>query len=68
VLNLFLPPLIYASAVRLSRHLLRFVFVPGILIGALTVLATVGIVAVSARFIILPGLSWTAGLLLGVVV
>ena len=68
VLNLFLPPLIYASAVRLSRHLLRFVFVPGILIGALTVLATVGIVAVSARFVILPGLSWTAGLLLGVVV
>ncbi len=37
VLNLFLPPLVYASIVRISWHLLRFTLVPGIVFGALIV-------------------------------
>ncbi len=66
VLNLFLPPLVYASTVRVSWHLLRFTLVPGAVFGALIVVATVVLVALAAA-ILLPGLSWIGALLLGVV-
>lgn len=66
VLNLFLPPLVYASTVRVSWHLLRFTLLPGVVVGALIVLVTATTVAVAARAL-LPGLSWTGALLLGVV-
>ncbi len=67
VLNLFLPPLVYASTVRISWHLLRFTLVPGIVFGALIVIATVALTAGAARILLLPGLSWTAALMLGVI-
>jgi CPA1 family monovalent cation:H+ antiporter len=65
--NLFLPPLLYASTVRVSWHLLRFTLLPGIVLGALLALATNRGVAVSARFVLLPGLPWTSAVLLGTV-
>ena len=67
VLNLFLPPIIYASAVRVSWHLLRFTWVPGLVLGAALVLTTVVAVAIATRFWLLPGLSWTAAFFLGAV-
>jgi CPA1 family monovalent cation:H+ antiporter len=67
VLNLFLPPLLYASTVRVSWHLLRFTLLPGVVLGALLVLATIAAVAASARFVLLPGLPWTSAVLLGTV-
>ncbi len=67
VLNLLLPPIIYASSVRVSWHLLRFTFWPGVLVGAFLVGATTTAVAAGARFVLLPGLSWTGALLLGTV-
>lgn len=66
-LTLFLPPLIYASTVRVSWRLLRFTLVPGVLLGAALVIATVLAVALAARLFLLPGLSWTAALFIGVV-
>lgn len=67
VLTLFLPPLVYASTVRVSWHLLRFTLVPGLIFGAVIVLVTVALVALAARILLLPGLSWSAAILLGVV-
>jgi CPA1 family monovalent cation:H+ antiporter len=67
VLNLFLPPLLYASAVRTSWHLLRFTLLPGAVLGVGLVLATIAAVAVAARFLLLPGLSWPSAVLLGTV-
>ena len=67
VLNLFLPPLLYASTVRVSWHLLRFTLLPGVALGVALVLTTIGAVAVAAGGLLLPGLPWTAALLLGVV-
>jgi NhaP-type Na+/H+ or K+/H+ antiporter len=67
VLNLFLPPLLYASTVRISWHLLRFTLLPGVLLGAVLVLATIAVVVPAVRFVFLPGLSWTGACLLGVV-
>lgn len=67
VLNLFLPPLLYASTVRVSWHLLRFTLLPGVVLGALLPLATIGAVALAARFILLPGAAWTTALLLATV-
>src|SRR3954465_1396743 len=67
VLTLLLPPLIYASTVRVSWRLLRFMLLPGVVLGTLLVLTTIGVVAAAVRFLFLPGLSWTASLLLGVV-
>ncbi|WP_299822318.1 cation:proton antiporter [uncultured Jannaschia sp.] len=64
--SLFLPPLLYASTVRVSWHLLRFTWVPGLLVGAFMVPTTVVAVA-SVALVVLPGLSWTTALLLGVV-
>ncbi|HEV7254332.1 MAG TPA: cation:proton antiporter [Mesorhizobium sp.] len=66
-LDLFLPPLVYASAVRVSFHLLRFTLVPGVLFGAAIVVATVALVGFAAWGLLLPGLPWTAALLLGIV-
>ena len=67
VLNLFLPPLLYASTVRVSWHLLRFTWLAGVVLGAALVFVTIGGVAVAAR-VLLPGLSWPTALLLGIVV
>lgn len=67
VLNLFLPPLLYASTVRVSWHLLRFTLLPGVVLGVLLVFVTIASVAAAAYFFLLPGLSWTSALLLGTV-
>jgi NhaP-type Na+/H+ or K+/H+ antiporter len=67
ILTLFLPPLIYASTVRVSWHLLRFTLVPGVVLGAVLALTTIGAVALAARAVFLPDLSWTAALLIGIV-
>jgi NhaP-type Na+/H+ or K+/H+ antiporter len=67
VLNLFLPPLLYASTVRVSWHLLRVTFLPGVVLGVLLVLTTIITVAAAARFVLLPGLSWLGALFLGAV-
>jgi NhaP-type Na+/H+ or K+/H+ antiporter len=67
ILTLFLPPLIYASTVRVSWHLLRFTLLPGVVLGTILVLTTIGAVALAARTVFLPGLSWTAALLIGIV-
>lgn len=64
-LTLFLPPLIYASTIRISWHLLRFTFVAGVLLGAAQVLVTVGAVFIALQ-LLLPGQSWTAALFIGV--
>jgi CPA1 family monovalent cation:H+ antiporter len=66
-LTLFLPPLIYASTVRISWRLLRFTMVPGVIIGIALILVTVICVAVAVRLILLPGLSWTAAIFIGAV-
>ena len=65
-LNLFLPPLLYASTVRVSSYLLRFTLTSGVLIGLALSLATIGAVAVTARWLF-PGLSWAGAAMLGVV-
>ncbi len=67
VITLFLPPLLYASTVRVSWHLLRFTLLPGVLLGALLVIVTIAAVALAAQSIFLLGLSWSAALLIGVV-
>jgi NhaP-type Na+/H+ or K+/H+ antiporter len=67
ILTLFLPPLIYASTVRVSWHLLRFTLVPGVVLGAILALTTIGAVALAARIVFLPDLSWKAALLIGIV-
>jgi CPA1 family monovalent cation:H+ antiporter len=50
-----------------SWHLLRFTFLTGIVLGAFLALATIAAVAVSARFVLLPGMPWTSAVLLGTV-
>jgi CPA1 family monovalent cation:H+ antiporter len=55
-LNLFLPPLIYASAVRVSWLLLRFTLVPGVVLGAVLIVANVTVVALALKLFLLPGL------------
>ncbi|MDQ3557849.1 MAG: cation:proton antiporter [Pseudomonadota bacterium] len=66
-LTLFLPPLIYASTVRVSWRLLGFALVPGVLLGAASVLATAVAVALAAKLLLLPGLSWAGAILIGAV-
>jgi NhaP-type Na+/H+ or K+/H+ antiporter len=66
-LMLFLPPLIYASSVRISWHLLRFTWLPGLVLGAALIIATVVAVACAVKLLFLPGLSWTAALFVGAV-
>lgn len=64
--TLFLPPIIYAASVRASVPLLRTTLLTGVLAGLALTLATVAAVAVLAR-LLLPGLGWTAALLLGAI-
>lgn len=66
-LMLFLPPLIYASTVRVSWRLLSFALVPGVLLGAASVLATAIAVALAVKLVLLPGLSWAGAILIGAV-
>ncbi|WP_207459020.1 cation:proton antiporter [Azospirillum sp. SYSU D00513] len=67
ILELFLPPVIYASTVRVSYHLLRFTLLPGVLLGALLTLATAAAASVVA-WLLLPELPWTSAVLLGILV
>ncbi len=67
VLNLFLPPLVYASTVRVSWHLMRITLLPGVLMGAALVIATIMAVAALAGLVLLPGLSLPGALMLGAV-
>src|SRR3954447_26542768 len=67
VLTLLLPPLIYASTVRVSWRLLRFTLLPGVVLGTVLALTIIGGVAAAVHLLFLPGLTWTASLLLGVV-
>jgi CPA1 family monovalent cation:H+ antiporter len=70
VLTLFLPPLLYASAVRVSWHLLRVTLLPGVVLGVALVPATIGAVAVTMAAIapaLAPEFSWSGVLLLGIV-
>jgi CPA1 family monovalent cation:H+ antiporter len=67
VLTLFLPPLLYASTVRVTWHLLRFTFWPGVVLGAALVLVTIAAVAAAVRTFLLPGLGWPVAILVGMV-
>ena len=67
LMTLFLPPLIYASTVRVSWHLLRFTFLPGVILGAASSLAVIAAVAFAAKTLFLPGIGWAAALLIGLV-
>lgn len=66
LLALFLPPLLYASTVQVSVHLLRFALLSGVVVGVLVSVSTILAVAAAARWL-LPGLGWPPALLLGVV-
>jgi CPA1 family monovalent cation:H+ antiporter len=63
---LFLPPIIYAGNVRITPHLLRATLLPGGAVGLVVALATIGAVALAARWL-LPGLGGAQAVLLGVV-
>ena len=67
VLTLFLPPLLYASTVRVSWHLLRFTFLPGTVLGVLLAIATIAAAAFALRSMLLPGISLTAAILIGAI-
>lgn len=67
VLGLFLPPVIYAATVRISFHLLRFTLVPGVLLGALLTIATIGVAAVAVGYL-LPGLPPVSAVLIATLV
>jgi CPA1 family monovalent cation:H+ antiporter len=62
---LFLPPLLYASTVRVTWHLLRFTFWSGLVLGSLLVATAIGVIAVVTRNFLLPGLGWPAAILIG---
>jgi CPA1 family monovalent cation:H+ antiporter len=66
VLTLFLPPLLYASTVRVSWHLLRFNWRSGVLLGSLLVMASIAAVAVAAQALFLPGIGWSAAILMAI--
>jgi NhaP-type Na+/H+ or K+/H+ antiporter len=63
---LFLPPIIYAGSVRVTPHLLRTTLLPGVLVGALVALATIGVTFLAVRAL-LPGLGGVQAVLIGVV-
>ncbi|SDC24292.1 cation:proton antiporter domain-containing protein [Belnapia rosea] len=65
-IGLFLPPIIYAGTVRATPQLLRHVLLPGVITGVAVALTTILAVAGSAHWVLLPGLSWTGAVLLGV--
>jgi CPA1 family monovalent cation:H+ antiporter len=66
LISLFLPPIIYAAAIRVSVHLFRFTLGTGVGIGVALAVVTIPVIAVAARWL-LPGLDWAPALLLGVV-
>ena len=66
LITLFLPPIIYAAAIRVSVQLFRHTLGPGVGIGCALAIVTIPAVAVTARWL-LPGLDWPSALLLGVV-
>jgi NhaP-type Na+/H+ or K+/H+ antiporter len=66
LIALFLPPIIYAAAIRVSTHLFRFTLGTGVGIGVGLAAVTIPVVAVAARWL-LPGLDWAPALLLGIV-
>nr|WP_245215331.1 cation:proton antiporter [Pararoseomonas baculiformis] len=66
LITLFLPPVIFAAAIRVTVHLLRFSLGTGVAIGI--GLAAIGIPAIAlAARALLPGLGWAPALLLGIV-
>jgi CPA1 family monovalent cation:H+ antiporter len=67
MLNLFLPPILYATTVRVSPHLLRFTLVSGVLLGVVRAVVTIGAVAAAAKLVLLPGMSWLGAVVLGIV-
>lgn len=64
VFALFLSPLLYAGTSRVTVHLLGHTLLPGVLLGAALVLATIAAVAAVAR-LVLPDLPWASAVLLG---
>jgi CPA1 family monovalent cation:H+ antiporter len=66
VLGLFLPPMLYASTVVVSVHLVRHVLLPGLVAGAVLVVAAAGSAALAAHAL-LSDLDWTSAILLGLV-
>ncbi|MBB5695374.1 cation:proton antiporter domain-containing protein [Muricoccus pecuniae] len=66
LISLFLPPIIYASAIRVSVHLFRFTLGTGVAVGIGLAAVTIPAVALVAR-LMLPGLDWAPALLLGIV-
>ncbi|HEY8613222.1 MAG TPA: cation:proton antiporter [Roseomonas sp.] len=66
LISLFLPPVIFATTIRVSIHLLRFTLGSGVAIGIGLTVVTIPVVAVAARWL-LPGLGWAPALLLGIV-
>lgn len=67
ITGLFLPPVIYASTVRISFHLLRFTLVSGLVLGVLLTVATIAAVAAGA-LVLLPGLTLNSALLIAIVI
>ena len=65
VMTLFLPPLLYASTVRVTWHLLRFTFWPGVVLGSVLAATAIAAIAVATRGFFLPGLGWPAAILIG---
>ena len=65
VMTLLLPPLLYASTVRVSWHLLHFTFLSSVVLGALAVAAGVSVVALLTTSLLLPGIGWSAAILIG---
>lgn len=66
VLDLLLPPLLYAGTVTASVGLLRRNIWAGALLGVLLIFATTGAVASAARAVV-PELPWVAAVLLGLI-
>ena len=64
VFALFLSPLLYAGTSRVTVHLFGHNFLPGVVLGAVLVMATIAGVAAAAQ-LLLPGLPWTTAILLG---
>ena len=66
LLSVFVPPIVYAAAIRTSVHLLRFTLWTAAAIGVALTATTIPLVALVARWL-LPGLDWAPALLLGIV-
>src|SRR5215213_8803996 len=66
IIELLLPPLLYASTMTTSFHLLRATLWVAVLPGIALNFATIGVVALVARAL-LPELPWPAAFLLGII-